>query len=92
MFVRKPHIVRKARCRPAVEALEDRLVPATYRVLTSGDAFGGAITPTGNPNEFTADTLRTAINAANASVGVADTIVFDRSPQEGPKRPINAPR
>src|SRR5262245_49736647 len=75
--VTRPSRKAPARFRPALEALEDRLAPATYRVLTNGDAPGGAITPTGNANEFTAATLRTAIDAANASVGVADTIVFD---------------
>jgi hypothetical protein len=79
LFAGTPRTVRKAPllCRPAVEVLEDRLAPAVYRVLTNGDAPGGTITPTSNPNEFTAATFRTALDAANASVGVDDTIVFD---------------
>jgi len=60
-----------------LEVLEERLTPATYRVIGNGDTPGGAIVATAVPNEFTVANLRTAIDAANASVGVADTIVFD---------------
>jgi hypothetical protein len=65
LFARPPRTPRKApaRCRPTVEALEGRLVPATYVVTNTLDGGAGS--------------LRAAIDAANASAGVADTIVFD---------------
>ncbi len=51
-----------ARCRPAVEALEDRLAPATFQVANLLD-------------DGAAGSLRWAINQANANPG-ADTITF----------------
>ena len=58
--VRRP--VRARRFRPAVEALEDRRVPATFTVL--------------NPNDSGPGSLRQAILDSNAAAG-ADAIVFD---------------
>lgn len=51
---------------------------ATFRVTGNGDATG-AVTPTGNPNEYSAPSLRAAIDAANDETNHAgaDTIVFD---------------
>src|SRR5262249_60987166 len=56
------------------EDLEDRTVPAVYRVTGTADALG-TIVPSGTPGvDFDVTTLRSAVIAANASVGVADTI------------------
>src|SRR6516164_861756 len=57
--------IRKAphRFRPAVEALEDRRVPATFTVTNSRD-------------DGSAGSLRWAVNQANAA-SEASTIVFD---------------
>src|SRR5262245_20431037 len=65
LFARTPRTVRQAPAcrRPALEGLEDRLVPATYVVSNNLDAGDGS--------------LRAAIDAANASEGIADTIRFD---------------
>jgi hypothetical protein len=54
--------------RPAVEALEDRTVPATFNVTNLSDGGGGS--------------LRDAITRSNASPD-ADTIVFDPSIRGG---------
>src|SRR5262249_42427540 len=66
LFARKPRTVRKApaRCRPAVEALEARLAPATYDVPSLAD-------------DGSAGTLRWAINQANATPSQASTINLD---------------
>ena len=67
----------KQRAKPSprlcLEQLEDRLAPATITVLTNGDATG-ALTNLGGGN-FTAPTLRAAIDGANDMAG-ADTIRF----------------
>jgi hypothetical protein len=43
LFARKPRTIRKAaaRCRPALEALEDRTVPSTFTVLNVNDPATG---------------------------------------------------
>src|SRR5436309_3385881 len=67
---------RAPRCRfaPALETLEQRTVPAVYQVTGTADGLG-VITPSVTPGvNFDATTLRAAVIAANASVGVADTI------------------
>src|SRR3954454_7781394 len=58
--VRKPAL--KTTFRPRLEALEDRLAPATFTVL--------------NTNDLGAGSLRQAILDANASAGL-DTIAFN---------------
>src|SRR5262245_57315723 len=59
---------------PRVEALEAREVPAIFLVTGTADD-PGVVTPSSTPGvDFNASTLRSAIIAANASVGVADTI------------------
>jgi hypothetical protein len=69
LFARSPRTIRKepARFRPRLEALEDRLAPATLTVTSPAD-----------PATATPGTLRFALNTANknASVGQSDTIVF----------------
>jgi hypothetical protein len=65
LFARTPRTVRKApaRCRPALEALEDRLAPATFNVTTLADSGAGS--------------LRQAILDANSpAYPGADTITF----------------
>jgi hypothetical protein len=65
LFVRpvsRPIRKLKERSKLVLEALEDRCVPATITVSTTADSGAGS--------------LRAAITQANASVGVADTIVF----------------
>ena len=59
----------RRRVRPAVEALEDRTVPSTIVVTTLSDAGAGS--------------LRDAIDQADASPDVPDTIVFDPSIRGG---------
>jgi hypothetical protein len=54
--------------RPQLEPLEDRLAPAVYTVDRLGDAGAGA---------GVMGDIRYAVNQANASVGVADTINFN---------------
>jgi uncharacterized repeat protein (TIGR01451 family) len=57
-----------------LERLEDRSVPAVYRVTGTADGLG-VVTPSATPGvDFDASTLRAAVIAANASTGVADTI------------------
>jgi hypothetical protein len=58
----------RSRFRLRMEGLEERVAPAVYTV--------NAITDTGTGVGLAGD-LRYCINQANASVGVADTIVFD---------------
>lgn len=59
-----------------LERLEDRTVPAVYRVTGTADGLG-VVTPSATPGvDFDASTLRAAVIAANASVGVADTILL----------------
>src|SRR5262249_55952830 len=67
LFARTPGTIRKAaaRCRPHLEALEDRLVPAAFHVTSLLD-------------DGSAGTLRAAITQANANAG-ADTIDFQVS-------------
>src|SRR5438045_2236111 len=61
---------------PAVEWLEDRTVPAVYRVTGTADG-PGAIVTSGTPGvDYDVTTLRAAVIAANSSVGVADTILL----------------
>jgi hypothetical protein len=64
--------------RPQVETLEDRTVPAVYRVLTLGDETGQAPTGgTGTANDpFLIVSLRSAVEQANTIVG-EDEITFD---------------
>src|SRR5262245_5573245 len=65
LFVRKPSAPahrRPARCRPTLEALEDRLVPSTFTVMNTNDSGTGS--------------LRQAILDANAAAG-PDVINFD---------------
>ena len=76
--------IRKAprRTRLTLEALEGRWCPSTITVLNIGDA-PGALTYTGtDPStgiaNYTAPTLRAAIDGANAMAG-PDTINFDTS-------------
>src|SRR5262245_50404510 len=68
-LTRKPHTIGCRRGRKPVrlraEALEDRTVPAVYNVTTPADVV--------NANDGLLS-LREAVLAANASVGVADTI------------------
>src|SRR5947209_1471518 len=52
----------------ALEALEDRLVPAVYNVIGTANGLG-AVTPTGTAGVFNATTLRAAITAANTNPG-----------------------
>jgi hypothetical protein len=67
---------RPSRRRPALEVLETRTVPAVYRVTGFADGLG-LVTPSVTPGvNFDATTLRAAVIAANASVGVADTIIL----------------
>lgn len=73
LFGRKTPSVRRSRRQLLLEGLEDRLVPALITVLTNGDATG-TLTPVGS--DFTAPTLRAAIDGANSLAG-ADTIAFD---------------
>ena len=66
-------------CRPRLEALEDRLTPATDIVNSTGDAASqdGVSPDTGNlVNGQPEVTLRSAIQAANAA-GVSSSISFD---------------
>ncbi|HZV06519.1 MAG TPA: choice-of-anchor Q domain-containing protein [Gemmataceae bacterium] len=58
---------RPRRARLAVEMLEDRCVPAVFNVTGLGDGLF-AVTQTGK-NTFDAPTLRSAIEAANATPG-----------------------
>jgi hypothetical protein len=62
---------------PALEALEERAVPAVYNVTGTADTTPGQtglITPTG-PNTFNAASLRAAVEASDASSSTsADTI------------------
>ena len=67
---------RRRRLRPTVMALEDRMALATYTVTGLTDA-AGAVTDLGGGN-FSATTLRAAINAATADAA-PDTIQFDPS-------------
>jgi predicted outer membrane repeat protein len=53
--------------RPRLEALEDRTVPAIYNVIGLADGLA-AVTQTA-PGVFSAPTLRSAIQAANANPG-----------------------
>ncbi|MDB5336917.1 MAG: conserved repeat domain protein, partial [Planctomycetaceae bacterium] len=58
----------------SLELLEERVVPAVYLITGTADGTG-TVTPSSTPGiDFNATTLRGAILAANASVGVADTI------------------
>ncbi len=65
---------RRARVRPSIEPLEERAVPAVYRVTNFTDDPRGPI-PAPGPGPFRVATLRTAVLAANANPG-ADTIVL----------------
>jgi hypothetical protein len=73
----RPGVPRKARFRPQLELLEDRLAPATITVLSTSDATG-PITPVG-PDRYTAPSLRAAVDAANneGALPGADTILFN---------------
>src|SRR5262245_60599913 len=62
---RTPRTAIRRHTRLRAEALEDRTVPAVYNVTTAVDVV--------NPNDGLLS-LREALLAANASVGVADTI------------------
>src|SRR5262245_58257921 len=64
----RARLVRPGPGRLAVELLEDRLAPAVITVTTTTDN-GDNVTPT-------AGSLRAAIIASNASVGVQDKITF----------------
>src|SRR5262245_28503943 len=70
LFARKPRTARKAaaRCRPALEAFEDRTVPSTFTVRNLNDSGAGS--------------LRQAILDANAHPG-ADTIRFAPAARDG---------
>ena len=65
LFARTPRTIRKgpARFRPRLEALEDRLAPATFTVTDNSDSASD----TGS--------LRNAVDAANAAGG-SNTITF----------------
>jgi hypothetical protein len=84
LFARKPRTVRKApaRCRPAVEALEPRMAPATAITVSStadvlhyksdvtvAQLLAGQDLASDNTSNDTTITLRDAINAANNSGG-----------------------
>src|SRR5262245_40865152 len=77
--VLRPRGVRRSR--PTVEALEDRLAPAVYRVLTLADNPNPADTAHAGTaaDPFLAPSLRSAILSANDEFNHpgADTIVFD---------------
>jgi len=63
-----------------LQTLEAREVPAQYLVLTAADTTALTAPSAGNGtagNPFQVETLRLAIQLANASVGRADTIRFD---------------
>jgi CSLREA domain-containing protein len=83
LFARTTHTIRKAptrrRCRPALEILEDRVVPSVYKVTGTGDDTG-TVTTTGHVgtqgDPYLASTLRAAVTAANGN-NQANTIVFD---------------
>ena len=60
---RKQRHPRGRPTRPCLEALEDRIVPATFQVLS-------------NLDDGSVGTLRWAIEQANASIGVLDTVQF----------------
>src|SRR5262245_49425280 len=78
LFARSPRTVRTpvARCRPALEPLEYRCVPAIFTVTTTADAIdGGTLAdPTGPDGKLS---LREAINLANLSPGL-DTVQLPR--------------
>src|SRR5215475_10359595 len=70
MFTRpatRPLRKAPARCRPALEVLEDRWVPSTFTVNSTGDSGAGS--------GLFGD-LRYCITQANANAG-ADAIIFD---------------
>lgn len=75
--VRQSRLIGKPRLN--LEALEAREVPAQYLVTGISDASG--LTPTGGTGSastpFLVDSLRSAIELANASTGKADTIRFN---------------
>src|SRR5262245_57898005 len=78
---RAPHRPGRRRQKPTVEALEDRLAPAVYRVTTLADNVNPVDTGhTGAAADpFLAPSLRAALQSANDEVNHpgADTIVFD---------------
>jgi hypothetical protein len=58
---------RRRRARLGLETLEDRCVPAVFNVIGTADSLG-AVTQT-TPGVFNAPSLRSAIQAANATPG-----------------------
>src|SRR5262249_12106234 len=86
LFARTPRTIRKAsaRCRPRLEALEDRLTPSgfVYQVTGTSDNTNPVITTPANgspagslTDPYLAPSLRSATHAANLD-GQADTIEF----------------
>ena len=81
LFTKKPRGQRRAartRCRPAIEPLETRAVPATITLVGAARFQDGAVASlvyTGN-NHYTAINLRSAIVGAN-NLGGPDTIVLE---------------
>jgi parallel beta-helix repeat protein len=69
--------LRQPSCRPTVEHLEDRLAPATYKVIGTGDGIGAVRLVDPVNDIYTVTTLRRAIAESNRSVGVRDVIEFD---------------
>src|SRR5437588_8493666 len=83
---RSRRVARLRNCRPHLEALEDRLLPAVYTVNSTADEPDGDLTDhvadtgyidrqTGEDHHTKVTTLRAAIEQANAE-GVAATIHF----------------
>jgi predicted outer membrane repeat protein len=83
----------KARFRPQLEILEDRLAPAFFMVTTTADNLAPTITAghAGTANDpYLAPTLRSAIYAAESDSQRDNTITFDPS-LAGQTITLNAP-